>query len=247
MSYNSQGVKARQNQGYPQLEPIGAPNLVGRWTLDGTFLDSVGSENITGTPRYAIQQGTLPLLSIENSQRQVLHQGNSLGRGIANAQSLKIPEITVAAWVCVNERPGNNVAVFGFRGGGSSGSPDNFNFAWEISSLTTGQVRFLWQSGLKTDNFATAPDPLDLYRWYHVIGSRDAAQDRARIYVDGVLQAETTGLSPHNGGTSQNTIRVMQNSLGTYQSGALAQVIVLDKEFTPDEAMQLYQSSIALV
>ena len=243
--------------GYASYEPDSTGSAPGRftqhavdgdtlhhWTFDGDDTDQVGILDQDGTSLLCY----CPVFGqLEGDTRQALASQETVLYEVGSAASLKtLTEMTVACWVCMTETPAQVMSIVGFRvPGAGSGDPNTFNFAWNIDYDNLGELRFAWQSGNKLTWIATAGlAALDLNRWYHISATRNAAQDTARIYINGVKRGEVTGASPFDGGGSVSTLNFMQNGSSIGAIGTVATIIIKDVEINDAQAAALYQSTL---
>ncbi len=207
------------------------------WPLQGDALDSVGPNNATGTWYFQNVSGLDPVLVQAWSVRSSVNNA----AGSTNIKS--IAAITVACWVSVTLNPLGNLAIIGMRGPGPGAA---YNFPWELGYESGIGVRFFWQSGTKTYE-GTVSQPIPFGEWTHLIGTRNVGSDTARVYINGVLADEATGLSPWSSGANQNSVEFFSNSLATTMNGQLFSAIVKNTYTDDAAALALYNSTIETV
>lgn len=212
---------------------------VSHWPLQGSRNDTVGPNNwneAESSIKYYRVNG------LDDSSDLLAFTRRNSGNQTAPVTNLNtLTEMTIACWVFVNAYPSANTALAGIR---SPGPGATNNFPWDLSIRTTGEIRFLWQSGTKVNNQVLSTTGAPLGIWLHVIATRNAAQDTARLYLFGERENEATGLSAHSGGASQTTLRFFSDGQGNNVNGGLFSVIVKNTEVNDVQARALYQSCL---
>lgn len=222
------------------------------WPFQGDLTDSVGSNDALPDNKFYQRvnglDDTSDLLAVSTRGWNPVQ---TPGAPATTPDIKNLSAITVAAWVRVNAIPGANQAVIGMRGPGSGGSPNNYNFPWELGILTgSGNIRFFWQSGSKSyqgTNSLGVPLTNGLRRWHHLIGTRNSAQDTARLYMNGVLVDEATSLLAWDGGSLQNSVRFFNDDFGAVTSGQLLSAIVKNTYTDTVGAVALYEDAKEIV
>lgn len=214
-------------------------NTLSHWPLQGDTLDSVGSNDWSGTSYYQRING------LEESRTLQALSSRNFGNFSAGTTNIKsVSAITVACWVSINQNPSGNLSICGIRAPGSGSA---YNFPWDLGISTSAGVRFFWQSGSKTYQ-GTVGQPIPAYReWFHLIGTRNAAEDTARCYVNGLLVEEATGLSPWSGGSNQNSVVFFTSTSGSNLNGQMFSCIVKSGYTDDAAALALYNSTIETV
>lgn len=211
-------------------------NTLAHWKFDGDLVDDSANEvDVSGTYRVA------PFNQLDLCTRLSSADNYSVN-GLGASPIKTSGAITCAMWIFPLSHPSSNSALAGFRGGGSSGSPDNFNFPWEIQWMSTGNLKFFWQSDLKDPN-ETGTWALPLEEWVHVMGTRTTAGTAAELYINGVEEASVTGATQHNGGGSLNDLRILNNGLGPEGQGYVASLYITGAHSTAADAETLYKSA----
>lgn len=219
------------------------------WPFQGSIADNVGSNDVQQAESFFRYQRVSGL----DTDSDLLALSTRTWASavptatVATPDIKTIPGITVACWMNVNANPASNQAVVGIRapGGGST-----YNFPWELGILTTGNIRFFWQSGSKTyEGTDTNGVPLTngLGRWHHLIGTRNATSDTARLYMNGQLVDEATGLTAWSGGSNQNLVRFFSNGLGVNACGQFISAIIKNTYADTATAAALYDDAREIV
>lgn len=217
-------------------------NTVAHWSFDGVDTDPVGGYDQDGALNPVLYMPSFG--EFADDDRMALAGGNTIGYEASAASALKIPEITVAFWICpitVDVQDSHVVGIV--LGGAGVGDPNDHNIAWTFAYRSTGVISFLWQSGNKVTWEAIGPI-LPLNKWSHIIGTRNSTQSTGRIYVNGARRDEVTGASPFNGGSAITAVQFLSGGQAPGVNGALATVIVKTAEVNDAQALALYRSTL---
>ncbi|HEX2130963.1 MAG TPA: LamG-like jellyroll fold domain-containing protein [Actinophytocola sp.] len=164
------------------------------------------------------------------------HQGSGLqfdgGSSVDTGASLldTTGNYSVAAWVKLDSRGG---------------------FATAVSQDGTSDSGFFLQYSGADDRFAfsfvgvraTAPEPPETGRWYHLVGVRDVTAGTLTLYVDGQQVASRTACagSDAEGNTVIGRAKFGGNPVDHWR-GAIDQVHVFDRALPADEVSALHES-----
>ena len=225
------------------LSLFGGP--IAHWSGNGTLV-----ETITGGLGYDIGQtepGYVPMNPLYSNSISALEtKGRTPVVPSLNASLKLTGDTTVAGWFCVSgETIGAFPQLFSAHRAGVT-SAENVFWGLRINPVTIKFEGF-WHSGARVDQFTSATDVLEQYRWYHLAMTRGNSSDRCRLYIDGRLDSETTGLSAHTDGSNIDQITIGHDNAGAATHICLASVSLYNQELTPAQVSQLYMSSIESV
>ena len=214
-------------------------NTLAHWKLDADLTDDSGNEGDLTNTSYR----SSPFTGFDADCQRV-NAADKTQLGSLAASPIKTSgAITCALWLYPTAHPASNSALVGFRGGGSSGSPDTFNFPWEIQWMSSGHLKFFWQYDLKQPA-ETGTWALPLNQWVHVMGTRNSAGTAAELYINGIEEASTSGETQHNGGSNQNKFLIANNDLTSEGEGFVASVWITGSHYNASQALTLYQSAV---
>jgi len=150
---------------------------------------------------------------------------------IPHSESLNITdEITISAWVKVNNWTGDNQFMIskGFSSAYSLILFDNSNFKFEIKTDT----------GYQTLDSLVQPV---FGQWYHLVGTYDKTlvSDNLKVYVNGVFKNSmdnTEGII-----TNDNPVYIGRHALGLYFHGTIAKVRIWNRALSAEEIKLLYE------
>lgn len=244
MGFRAYGEPLVANYQRMKLHTEDAATLT-HWPLQDNRNDSVGSNNWSTGPDSVHYQR---VNGLDNSSDLLTFstRNTSIYAAPANNPDIKtLTAITVACWACITENPSGNLAIIGMRGPGP-GAP--YNFPWELGYQAGSGVRFFWQSGTKVYE-GTTPVLLTngFGRWHHLIGTRNSASSIARVYMNGALVDEATGLSPWSGGANQNSVEFFTNALSTNLNGQMFTGIIKNTYADTATAAALYADALEFV
>lgn len=234
MGYGAYGEPVVSSHRRFKVHPEDVDTLA-HWPLQGDQLDSVGPNDISGNLFYQSVNGL-----DAGSTVQAYSVRSNINVAAPSAGIKLVPAFTIACWASINQDPSGNLAIVGMRGPGPNAP---YNFPWELGYEVGVGVRFFWQGGTKSYE-GTISQPINFGEWYHLIGTRNAGQDTARLYINGVLADEATGLNPLNDGSNQNSVEFFNNSLSATLNGQLFSVIIKDVYTDTGAAVALYESTI---
>ncbi|MGO3141315.1 MAG: LamG-like jellyroll fold domain-containing protein [Galactobacter sp.] len=167
-------------------------------------------------------------------------KGHSLSLDGGTQATANVPQLdtlsdyTVSAWVKLDELPKNGAyATFV----GADGKDGNSAFFLQYGNeADVNGFAFSFADGPRAVLEATAEPG----RWYHVVGVRDAGNDRLRLYVDGKLADSTKALSAAPGTGKVTLGRAQWEGQGVDRLvGSLDQVGVWDKALSAKEVAAL--------
>ncbi|MCW5550877.1 MAG: LamG domain-containing protein [Verrucomicrobiae bacterium] len=136
-----------------------------------------------------------PLASTAQTANQVLSlNGTTAYASIPSAPELQNPtEITVEAWIYPGGG-GSSKQTFLCKGDGINGNSDrSYEIVWFSTGGQTGpgnriEVSFF----VGTDTYGTVGAPVSTGQWVHVAATYRSSDGLQRLYINGVLAAETT-------------------------------------------------------
>ncbi|MDR7276819.1 LamG-like jellyroll fold domain-containing protein [Catenuloplanes atrovinosus] len=136
---------------------------------------------------------------------------------------------TIAAWVSLDELPGNYATAVS-QDGRRAESPFYLQY---------GQGAFAFST--PGGNRARLPVTPDLNRWYHLVGVRDGASGEVRLYVDGARAAATTAgpVVVSTGSFAVGRAKYAGNETDWW-SGAIDGVHAYDRALTDAEVTALF-------
>lgn len=142
-------------------------------------------------------------------------------------------DITVETWVKLKAQPGLNDGFF-IAMKQQEGSPYTSEFFLRYDDYDQdGSPNFAWRSGNGgSTTVGTTTATLD--QWYHVVATFSDANNRDRIYVNGILEAENTSKTESIGNTSARlTLGRRYNFNDDGVEGMMDDVRIYNYERTP--------------
>ena len=223
------------------LSLFGGP--IAHWSGNGTLV-----ETITGGAGYDLSQTSPGYVAVNplypGSIRFMETKERSPGVPSMNASLKLTGDTTVAGWFCITDVTiAAFVQLFSAMKSGTLTSNNNAFWGIRVQSSTLRFTGF-WQSGARVDQAVTSTTVVERYRWYHVVFTRGNGSSRARIYVNGLLEAQQTGLAAHTDGSSVTAITTGHDEAGANTHIGLFSVSLYNQELTPAEVKELYESSI---
>ena len=217
-------------------------DTIAHWTFDRDDTDQVGTYNQDG---FGSNICYAPIFGFGDDKKNALASNFTPGYEVNSAPGLKgLTEMTVACWFCMNVPPIQSASIIGFRLPGGSGDPNSHNFAWDLMiEGNTGVLKWLWQNGNKLNQEIIGPTLVN-NQWYHLMGTRNAAMDTSRLYINGARYAEVTGLLPFNGGGTANDLAFLNNGSSSGQAALLSSTIIQNVEFNDTAAAALYSATL---
>lgn len=227
--------------------------LVGLWTFDGG--DTTWTSASAGTTRDGSGNNNTGTLTNMNQNTSV--NGGKLGQalnfnGSSNyvrinsvADDVQTGAATVSLWFkpastfsaantvdqtifSISDANSNNDLRFRLR------QADGF-LSWQTVSLFT------------VDDSVSSISSWQANTWYHIVGTISADGSAKVLYVNGVEENLTTGLSARGGTLStEATIGVLDN-LTEYFNGAIDDVRVYNRALSPAEIQQLYKLGTVII
>ncbi|MDT9695289.1 LamG-like jellyroll fold domain-containing protein [Streptomyces sp. P17] len=136
---------------------------------------------------------------------------------------------SVAAWVRLDQLPGNYATAV------SQDSRATANSFY----LQYGHGTFAFSTpGERRAQVATT---VEMGRWYHLVGVRDATSNQIRLYLDGTLAATTTGGAAYPSTGPLTVGRAHWDGTNVdFWNGAIDEVHAFDKALTAEEVGGLY-------
>jgi hypothetical protein len=226
-------------------------NPVGLWWFDGDLVDKTGNDDfgvVTGTLQYASshEHGRLAVRFRDNVLRI---GGSSPAPSILRVQG----DVTVQAVLMLDtliegDTDGTDFfGCYGAAGNSLTTHDDLYGLSTAAFDTTTIIPLFFWRAAgnsyqvVKDDDFH-----LSLGQWYHVVGVRESeggGTSTGRLYVNGALIAEETGLTdPTDGSLTQ--VRSGQDVAGGVQGwrgGILSSAKVVPRALSAREVLGEYQ------
>jgi hypothetical protein len=220
---------------------------VERWLFNASLVGEEGVEDLEvdlGTIQYT--SGPLPSTQAadfpDNTDRLI-------SVSTPTDAALRIPgELTVAVWVwpgtVVGSLSVSRIIDCGLTG--TTGTANSFLYNL-VFSTNPGRIRFNWQDSAQVLQQNTTTPEVSTEEWHHIVAVRSsggAGDVTSRIYADGVLFNEVTGLNPAFGGENV-PIHVGQgdNDAGGLR-GRVSAIKVFDQALTQAEVMALYKRGI---
>ena len=215
-----------------QVFRISDSGLVAYWPLNGTPTDynSSGSAVNNLTPAGGLTTTTGRYGSTDVAYR---FDGTASLATAANPPSLSLSsEYTISAWVYPNSTAGMRI-VDKITSGGCDG--------YLVDFMPGNQVRFSYCIGGSGEVRSGALVPTG--QWTHIAAAFSSSRKRARIYINGRLDAEVQTVA----GTTQTNalpVRIGVDSAGNYKfSGAMAAVRLYDRLLSEGEINELAQDA----
>ena len=167
------------------------------YNFDGNITETTGNHQgtLTGTLTYVAGQGSGQAARFTGSQYIDIPADADLG----------VTDFTVAFWMRDPAISGGYEAII--EGGRSTTS-------WKgvfKDGAVDNRLAFRWQNGGIAQTNRTSTAFISANTWYHVIMTIDGTT--ARIYVDGVLDTEQTGITLNAG--SADSLRIGTNTSGS--------------------------------
>jgi len=213
-------------------------NAVSLWRADGNANDSIGanqgtlSNGATATTPARIGAGAFQFDGVQDSTADRVVLGNSA--------SLNVPgSMTFASWVWFDRLNGGQYLISDFNAGGSVSQGS-------LAQTTTGGsgIRFAWYQSTSTGNTNTFNSTnLAIGQWYHVAVTRDDAAKQVRIYVDGVLEANSNYSGTVVGLQGPKTLGVAQGFFNTAFGGRMDEVAFFNRALTQIEVRAIYNAN----
>ena len=233
-----------------------ARGLVGAWPMqDGsgyTFRDVSGHE-IHG----AIPRGATPGTGLYGGCLDVpgTYDGSNItanGPLVANAD---LPDLsgswTASAWARIDVAPTTNSV---YLVGKSTDIGASARYQIQLTVLHTapaGRIAvYIYDGGTAPGSApgVTSPGTYVDGQWHHFLSQRDVPADMIRLYIDGVLIAETEDTTdPLRSTVSTAPLQMgWRYDYGRRLNGAIGDVRLYDRALTPSEVASMYQDPWAL-
>lgn len=159
---------------------------------------------------------------------------------IANESNFDITnEITVAAWIMVNEFNKHWQAIV-----------TKGDSAWRLARTSLDKTLAFHLTGITSDNNGTHMNlgvegnrEVEDGQWHHVVGVYDGS--KVYLYVDGILDKSLDASGTI--ATNNYEVRIGENAEQTerYFDGLIDDVAIFDHAFTPEQVDQLYNKGAA--
>src|SRR5690606_23446111 len=221
-------VVAAAKQGSAPVDP-GTPGLTGtgRWLFDEgegtTAADSVGDHAASGTGEWVTgHDGTGTAIHLDGEDDHFATEGPVVDT---------TGSYTVSAWVQLDELPGNWSTIVGqdsVMGGSAFYLQYGGGGRWAFSYLDEPRAEYV-------------VEPV-LGEWYHVVGVRDAADQKLKLYVNGELVGQTDVCG---GTTPSGPLTIGRAQWGghptDYWPGTIDDVRVFARALSDAEVAQVYE------
>lgn len=180
----------------------------------GTIFYDLTENNIDGTMTTSTMWNSYGSMSIDTNDLQFGH--NSI---------LEPPDITISAWVNLNDRGDRHILITKWLG-----------WSFEISSAGNPYLRLRDVS----PGDQTSSEALTWGEWYYITGTFDDTANYGNVYVNGINRASgaRTGSITYNQGNFN-----IPYLGGTYADGEVALVQIWNRALTGDEVLSCYEST----
>lgn len=222
---------------------------VGLWWFDGDLTDQAGSEDLSvglGTLQYTSghEHGRLAARFRDNQLRLI-------GSDPASANLRVQGDVTVEI-VCMFDTTvgvdSYGTDLFGCANSASLSDAAHNDLYMLYLDNQAGQIvpGFFWEYGSGSFAVCASDTRLALGQWYHIVGVRESeggGLSTARLYLNGVLIKEVTGLADAVDGSSGRIIsgRDLNNSGQGWLGGILSSAKVVNRALTAREVLWEYQ------
>ena len=151
--------------------------------------------------------------------------------------------VSVSVWIradAINFSGGSHQIVF-------KGDNQNAHDPYYITITNGNVVRFGRYTGSGyisvTADFPTSL--INTVNFFHLVGTYDSISGAQKIYLNGVLQTQTSSFTYINYTTSsmQNSIGADQSTNDQFYSGVIDDILIYNRALTQDEIIQLYNES----
>jgi hypothetical protein len=203
--------------------------LVGWWRGDGNANDS------SGNGHHGTLEGGMGFTA--GLYGQAFAAGSGKRVFVPDSPAFQLTSLTMAAWVNPTA-PGN---VIFFRGDNRPGL-DPYDVGMNESSC----FGIVVANAANTPASLYAPTPLPFNTWTHVVATFDDSAGDLRVYLNGLLVAETnTSIKPFFDLEPSLTpglgIGNVQDAFDFPFQGAIEEVLLYSRAISPTEVQQLYQ------
>jgi hypothetical protein len=152
-------------------------------------------------------------------------------------------DFTLAAYIYINEYGPSNHAILSKRG---SGNRDGWTFFVAGNFWPQLARRVLFHVSLGDNPFIVSRSTLEAATWYHVALVYQAASETAILYLDGVEDARTPGITAPNASTMVDLHLGRDSSADRYHfNGMIDDVAVFDRALTPEEVVILGKTTLS--
>lgn len=206
-----------------------APGLLSHWPFDET--SGTLAEDIVGSNDGALQNG--PSWSTSGIINGSLSfDGNNDAIEVKDSNSLDLEDaLTITAWIYGTES--GLSSSYRILSKEKNNKNDNYWLA-----VFSGEVA----AGIDSDIFTTSDLNLQSGRWYHLAFTFDNSEDRARIYLDGVLREEYKTTEKPN--KNNDSLYIGNNHEGKAWEGLLDDVRLYEVELSGSEILALASESL---
>ena len=144
-------------------------------------------------------------------------------------------DVSVSGWVKIDGTTGIDQDIVG------EGSTPKYPYLLRYQD-SSSKFHFALYDG--TNAPAVLSNTVILGKWYHLVGIRDTATDRIYLYVDGVLNSNTTDTTTGDLRSGRNTVFGRRATSTFYMKGVLDEVAIWNRSLSAAEIQQLYYAGI---
>ncbi|MFN7453528.1 MAG: LamG-like jellyroll fold domain-containing protein [Pseudobdellovibrionaceae bacterium] len=224
-------IKVGSNKSTP--EAIRSLLPLAYWRLDDVSGAAVAVDGgVNGTPAGTMTYSQSGTLAATNDGRSSILFNGTTGHFSMNNNFEGSADFTVSAWV----RP---TTVTGLRPIVSKMLTSGFFNGYSLE-LNGTSARFRLINSANTTHQAVGSTVLAINNWYHIVGVRDSAAGRVRIYVNGVLDG--TGALAGTAATTAGTFYIARNNANYFQ-GQIDEVAVYNYALTDPQVASISSSA----
>lgn len=147
---------------------------------------------------------------------------------------------SVSCWINTNNVTSSNVPL------AKAQNLAPFTGYWFLI-MDTGELRFYLSNDLNSPNYLSVENSITLSTstWYHCVMTYDGSKSSTglKLYVDNALNTQNVISNTLTGSTSNSrNFKLGARNNGFFYNGLIDEVAVFNKELTPSEVTELYNS-----
>ena len=199
-----------------------------------TITDNIGSNNATMI-NFTTFSTDVPTFSTKSIALDGVDDYVDCG----NDSSLQIAEsITVSAWFKTSDN-GNQMVIAG-RGHIYSTTLSS----WVLFRRTNNGIGVQLRSGNSFQYVLSTSNTYNDGQWHNVIFTRNISSGNLKLYVDGLLQNTTSGVTSNFNNLTQNTTIGADTQSAEFFSGLIDEVAIFNSELSASDATSIYNGGV---
>ena len=200
---------------------------------------------IVGTKAFIHQQPYIPQYAMSSFSKKMLFDGvNDYVTGSFNGNIGPAKDMTFSCWFNYEDVPTSSTREALFALASSVGDTDPFK-KFEVDVVEGNKVIVFTGDGSTYSTTTSSPNSLTVNKLNHIavsVNDYDASNGVIKIYINGVLDTETT--KPYYGASNVGYYRIgtRVNSGSMLYKGIIDEVSLFKSELTQAEVLELYNS-----